>query len=105
MSSGVLFTSGFLMMEDMFRVGVITQTHALQGEVKVFPTTQDPQRFKKLKKAVIAAKEGNLTVHVERVRFFKQFVIVKFREFGSIEEVQPFVKKDLYVNREDAIPL
>ena len=30
------------MNEDMFRIGVITSTHGLKGEVKVFPTTDDP---------------------------------------------------------------
>ena len=29
-------------MEKMFKVGVITSTHGIQGEVKVFPTTDDP---------------------------------------------------------------
>ena len=36
-------------MEDMLQVGVITQTHGVRGEVKVFPTTDDVNRFKKLK--------------------------------------------------------
>ena len=42
------------MNEDMLRVGVITSTHGIKGEVKVFPTTDDPARFKKLKECVIA---------------------------------------------------
>ena len=36
-------------MEDLLRVGVITQTHGIKGEVKVFPTTDNPERFRKLK--------------------------------------------------------
>ena len=36
-------------MEDMLQVGVIANTHGIAGEVKVFPTTDDNQRFKKLK--------------------------------------------------------
>ncbi len=36
-------------MEDLFKVGVITSTHGLKGEVKVFPTTDDPKRFLDLK--------------------------------------------------------
>ena len=28
-------------MEDMFRVGVIANTHGIRGEVKVYPTTDD----------------------------------------------------------------
>ena len=34
-------------MEDIFRIGVITSTHGLKGEVKVFHTTDDVSRFKK----------------------------------------------------------
>ena len=34
-------------MEERFQVGVITSTHGIKGEVKVFPTTDNPKRFKK----------------------------------------------------------
>ena len=40
-------------MEDTLRVGVISSTHGVRGEVKVYPTTDDVNRFKKLKKAYI----------------------------------------------------
>ena len=59
------------MNEDMLRVGVITSTHGIKGEVKVFPTTDDPARFKKLKECVIAGKRGNINVTVQSVKFFK----------------------------------
>ena len=36
-------------MEDLLQVGVITTTHGVRGEVKVFPATDDANRFKKLK--------------------------------------------------------
>ena len=35
-------------MTDRFQVGVITSTHGIRGEVKVFPTTDDVRRFKKV---------------------------------------------------------
>ena len=40
-------------MEQMLRVGVITSTHGIRGEVKVFPTTDDVMRFKKLKEVIL----------------------------------------------------
>ena len=40
-------------MEDMFQVGVISSTHGIAGEVKVYPTTDDPKRFKKLKTVLL----------------------------------------------------
>ena len=73
-------------MQDLLRVGVITSTHGIRGEVKVFPTTDDPDRFKKLKECIIAGKRGNVNVTVQSVKFFKQYVIVKFKEFDNIND-------------------
>ena len=36
-------------MESMLQVGVITTTHGIRGEVKVFPTTDTARRFLELK--------------------------------------------------------
>ena len=35
-------------MEDLLKVGVITTTHGVRGEVKVFPTTDNAERFLEL---------------------------------------------------------
>ena len=35
-------------MEDLLKVGVITTTHGVRGEVKVYPTTDDAERFLEL---------------------------------------------------------
>ena len=40
-------------MEQFLRVGVITSPHGVRGEVKVFPTTDDINRFKKLKEVFL----------------------------------------------------
>ena len=40
-------------MEQLLQVGVITQTHGIRGEVKVFPTTDDPARFERLRKVTL----------------------------------------------------
>ena len=90
-------------MEDLLRVGVITSTHGIRGEVKVFPTTDDPQRFKKLKKCIITGKRENIEVEVSSVKFFKQYVILKFKEFDNINDIEQYVKRDLMVTRENAV--
>ena len=36
-------------MEKYLRVGVIANTHGVRGEVKIYATTDDIRRFKKLK--------------------------------------------------------
>lgn len=93
------------MDNDLLRVGVITQTHGIRGEVKVFPTTDDPLRFKKLKNCIIAGKRENVNVTVASVKFFKQYVILKFKEFDNINDVEIFTKCDLMVTRDNAVKL
>ena len=93
-------------MTDRFQVGVIASTHGLQGEVNVFPTTEDPSRFKKLKQVILHTQRGEeLLLDVVSARFFKKFVIVKFKQFNNINEVEKFRGCELTIDRKDAIKL
>ena len=92
-------------MEDRFQVGVITSTHGVRGEVKVFPTTDDPKRFKRLKDVILDTGKDMITLEIEGVKFFKQFVILKFKGIDDINDVQQFRQKSLYVTRENAVRL
>jgi len=91
--------------DSMLRVGVITTTHGVRGEVKVFPTTDDARRFKKLKKAYLDLGRELLPVTVEGVKFFKQMVIVKFKEINDMDKAATYRNKDILIDREDAMPL
>ena len=92
-------------MEEFFQVGVITATHGIHGEVKVFPTTDDPNRFKKLKKVLLDTGTQKLELEVAGVKFFKKFVILKFKEFDDINQVEKYRKCPLLVTRENAVRL
>lgn len=92
-------------MEPYLRVGVIASTHGLKGEVKVFPTTDDPQRFLELKKVLLDTGHEYRPLEVAGVKFFKNQVILKFREFQDINEVEQYKGKDLLVTRDQAVPL
>ena len=92
-------------MEQFLQVGVISSTHGIRGEVKVFPTTDDPLRFKKLKKVLLDTGREQLELEVQSVKFFKQFVIVKFKGIDNINDIEKYKGKGLFVPREDAVPL
>ena len=92
-------------MEDRFQVGVITSTHGLKGEVKVFPTTDDPNRFKSLKEVILDTGKEQMTLKIEGVKFFKQFVILKFKGIDDINDIERYTKKSLFVTRENAVKL
>lgn len=92
-------------MEQFLQVGVITSTHGLRGEVKVFPTTEDVERFKKLKNVLLDTGKETLTLEIQGVKFFKQFVILKFKGIDNINDVERYKRCPLLVERKDAIPL
>lgn len=92
-------------MENILQVGAVTSTHGIGGEVKVFPTTDDPGRFRKLKHVLIDTGKDMKNLEIERVKFFKQMVILKFRDHDRIEDVMAYKGKALYVTRENAVKL
>lgn len=92
-------------MDNYLRVGVITTTHGIKGEVKVFPTTDDVTRFKELKMVTLDTGKELLSLEIEGVKFFKQFVILKFKGIDDINEIEKYKGKDLLVSREDAVKL
>ena len=92
-------------MEQTLRVGVISSTHGVRGEVKVFPTTDDPARFKKLKQVLLDTGKETLTLEIEQVKFFKNMVILKFKGYDNINDIEKYKGKDLLVTRDNAVSL
>lgn len=92
-------------MEQLLQVGVIASTHGVRGEVKVFPTTDDANRFKKLKKVILDTGMEKKALEIQGVKFFKQFVILKFKGIDNINDIEKYKGKSLYVTRENAVKL
>ena len=92
-------------MKEFLQVGEIINTHGLAGEVKVFPTTDDPKRFKKLKEVILQIRGSRQTLEITQVKFFKNLVILKFRGMDRIEDVLNLKGGQLYVPRNKAVPL
>ena len=92
-------------MEQLLQVGVISSTHGVRGEVKVFPTTDDPQRFKSLKNVILDTGKEQIPLEIQGVKFFKQFVILKFKGIDNINDIERYKRRSLFVTREDAVEL
>lgn len=90
-------------MDDLLQVGGIANTHGIKGEVKIFPMTDDPQRFLELDKVFLDTGKGYLELELEQVRFFKQFVIVKFKGIDNINDIEKYKGKGLWITREQAV--
>ena len=92
-------------MEQFLQVGIITSPHGIKGEVKVFPTTDDVVRFKKLKEVILEEKRSRRTVEIEQVKFFKNMVILKLKGIDSMNDAEKLRNTPLLVSRENAVKL
>lgn len=92
-------------MEKQLQVGVISSTHGVRGEVKVFPTTDDVTRFRQLKKVYLDTGREMLQLEIQNVKFFKQFAILKFKGIDNINDIEKYRGKSLMIDREDAVDL
>lgn len=87
------------------RVGIISNSHGLKGEVKILPTTQDLDRFKYLEKAFVEIKGQKIVLKIQGVKYLNKFVVIKFKGYEKIEDILKFKGRDLMISREDAIKL
>ena len=92
-------------MEERFQIGIITSPHGVRGEVKVFPTTDDNKRFKKLKNCYIEYKNELMPVVASGCKFFKNMVILKFEGLDNMNDVEKFRQCKIFVDRDNAVPL
>ncbi|MFQ7550945.1 MAG: ribosome maturation factor RimM [Blautia marasmi] len=92
-------------MEDLLQAGVITTTHGIRGEVKVFPTTDDVHRFEDLDSVLLDTGREYMELEIENVKYFKQYAILKFKGIDNINDIEKYKGRSLYVTRDQAIPL
>ena len=88
-------------MEDLLKVGVITTTHGVRGEVKVFPTTDDAERFLDIEYVLLDTGKELRRLNIQNVKFFKNLVILKFKGVDNINDIEKYKGRDLWIPREE----
>ena len=91
--------------DDMFRVGIYVNTHGVRGEIKLLPTTDDVNRCHRDLPLVLDTGQEPVPVTVSTVKYFKNMVILGFKEFTDINAIERYKGCDVLVSRENAIPL
>ena len=86
---------------DLFTIGQIVAPHGVRGDVRIYPDTDFPKRFLKMKYGYINGKK----YEVESARLHKRVVLMKFAGVDDRNAAELLVKKDLQVPREDLVPL
>lgn len=88
-------------MEDLLKVGVITTTHGVRGEAKVYPTTDEPERFLELDYVLLDTGRELRKLEIKNVKFFKNLVILKFKGVDNINDIEKYKGRNLWIPREE----
>ena len=85
-------------MEDLLKVGVITTTHGVRGEVKVFPTTDDVERFLDIEYVLLDTGKELRRLNIQNVKFFKNLAILKFEGIDNINDIEMYKGRELWIH-------
>lgn len=92
-------------MLEFFRIGKFVKTRGLKGDLKVYSHTDDINRFKELEYVYIG-KDKETKYEVEKASVgAKGMAFIKLKGYNTIEDVQKFVNKEIFIAREDAYEL
>ncbi len=92
-------------MEQYCEIGKITGTHGIRGTMRVFPTTEDPSRFERLKEIIVEIRGKRETFHIQKVAFHKQFVLLTVKEITDINVAELYKNGRILIPDAMAIPL
>ncbi len=85
-------------MPSALIIGKIVNMHALKGEVKVYPFTNDLKRFETVGQVYLDAA-CQKPLKIIGVKYQKNMVILKFEGYNHINDVEHLNQSDLYIDR------
>jgi len=94
-----------MVSRDMISVGEICGTRGLQGEVKVLPLTDFPERFSGMKEIWIDCGPKSGLYKIQSCRRHKQLLLFKFAGVNTVEAASELVKGRLQVSEDQLFPL
>lgn len=90
-------------MENVTLVGKIINTHGIKGNLKLYPYTDDPNRFKQLSYLLLGEDLKEYALEESFVQ--KSLAYVKLKGFDNINDVLNFVGLNVYIRDEDRVEL
>ena len=79
-------------------IGKIAAPHGVRGEVRIVPLTDFPERFENLKSVFL---EDDSKLEVEFVKHNNKFIIIKFKNINSRNDIEVYNGKLLMLNRSE----
>ena len=96
-------------MDNKFDVGIIVKPQGICGELRVLPTTDDPERFSLLDEIYIrpkaATQQSAQVIKLLSARLHKGFVLLKLAGVNDRNAAEKLVGSVLSIPPEKALPL
>ena len=84
----------------MIKVAQIINTHGLKGEIKVYPYTDYPERFREI--PYLYMENSDEKISIDSVKIIKNMAVLKLSSINSIEEADKNRNNFLFIDRENA---
>ena len=88
------------MSNNLLSIAKILNFHGIKGEAKVGFSKGRESQIESLKKVFVKKDSDYKELTVSSVRFHKQFAIIKFKEFATVNDVEEYKGCDLYLSKE-----
>ena len=89
----------------MLIIGKIAGTQGIKGELKVFPLTDYPERFVKMREVFVGTEDKHLAMKIVYAKPHKNIFIFKFEAINDIDTAKDLKNKFLLINDADAVTL
>jgi 16S rRNA processing protein RimM len=90
---------------DEVLIGEVLRSHGVRGELKIYPLTHDPERFRKLREVLLVKGETREHFTVNNARIQKDFVFLSLEGISDIEEAARFQGWEVRIDRSQVPPL
>jgi 16S rRNA processing protein RimM len=92
-------------MLDYLSIGQIVNIHGFKGMVKVYPLTDDMNRFKALKEVYVEENNQLVKYEIEDIKFLSNTVAVKLKGIDTEEHANKLRNFYMKVDRASAVKL
>lgn len=80
---------------DLIKIAKIVSAHGLNGEVKIFPYTDDLNGFKEYNEIYIDGEE----LEIVSQKIASKFIVLKLKGFDYIDDVKRLLNKDVFIDK------
>jgi len=92
-------------MLEYLSIGQIINIHGFKGEVKVYPLTDDANRFRKLKEVFVEENNQLIKYAVEGIKFQSNVLVMKLKGIDTEEAANKLRNCYIKVDRKSAVKL